>query len=52
MAEGWTKALKSDLVEVYTETAEKALAHYRRVRDEIKDIILSLPQSLNNRKGK
>jgi arsenate reductase len=27
-------------------TEEEALVHYRRVRDEIKDYILTLPQSL------
>lgn len=30
-----------------TVNTEQAMVHYRRVRDEIKDYILTLPQSLN-----
>jgi arsenate reductase len=30
-------------------TEEEALNHYRRVRDEIRDFVLTLPQSLSNR---
>jgi arsenate reductase (thioredoxin) len=30
-------------------TRDEALAHYRRVRDEIKAFILTLPEALENR---
>jgi arsenate reductase len=30
-----------------SKTREEALAHYRRVRDEIRDFIMTLPESLN-----
>jgi protein-tyrosine-phosphatase len=38
MAEGWVNHLKSE---------EGAMAHYRRVRDEIRDFVESLPESLH-----
>ena len=33
-------------------TEEEALSHYRRVRDEIKAFVLTLPDSLTSKKGK
>ena len=54
---GFANLLKSDLVEAHSagvnpknvERAIKAKAHYRRIRDEIKDSVLTLPESLRKK---
>ena len=47
MAEGWARHLKGAEIEAYSAaSAEDPLAIYRRVRDEIRDYIMTLPQAL------
>lgn len=47
MAEGWARALRSDRIERGAASEEEALGHYRRVRDEIRAFVESLPASLS-----
>jgi arsenate reductase (thioredoxin) len=56
MAEAWARHIKGDVVEAYSagtvpkgvdQRAVKAMSHYRRIRDEIKAYVETLPESLN-----
>jgi len=56
MAEAWTRHLKADQFEAYSAgvkpknidpRAIRAMAHYRRVRDEIKAFVESFPSALS-----
>jgi protein-tyrosine-phosphatase len=55
MAEGWARELIEDRVNPLDDpprlaasarTEQEALNHYRRVRDEIRDLVRTLPDSL------
>ena len=62
MAEGWARQLKGELIEPYSagiethglnassvKVMQEALGHYRRVRDEIRLFIESLPEALDEK---